>query len=237
MKQIHIEKLSSWEAVIVQLGELDELLPRHGLTQFAVFNKAYLRVTQNIQSAANHDYFENPHFIERFTINFAHYYFRAINETIASDRKLSFAWCKLNLSAERTSAPEFIKLLMGANAHINHDLPLALLDVMTDEQTNDLLKDILKIDKLLMRSGREIIGLFDEPNRWLDFAKRRFILLYYRPTMYMILWWRARAWKNYLAIKSAGLEKSNYEQSSVIIAYKLLKLARLLGGKKAPVMH
>ena len=118
---------------------------------------------------------------------------------------------------------------MGANAHINHDLPLALAKLMGTEKTDDLLRDVLKIDKLLMKSGRKIIATFDEPHKFLDFLKRRFQFLYYRPAMYTILYWRIGAWRRYKLIKNSGRETSGDPSKSIKIANRLLKLGKYLG--------
>lgn len=126
------------------------------------------------------------------------------------------------------SVPAFIPLLMGANAHINHDLPLALVKLMGREKTDDLLQDVLKIDTLLMKSGRQIIVTFDEPTKLLDIIKRRLQFLYYRPTMYIILYWRVIAWRNYKAIKRNGVKKHDYKTRSTKIANRFLKLGGYL---------
>src|SRR4029077_15981753 len=99
------------------------------------------------------------------------------------------------------SAPQFVLLLMGANAHINHDLPLTLHQLVGNQRGNGLLNDVLKIDKLLMKSGKLILAEFEEPNKKINFLKRHLVFLYYRPTMYIILYWRIKAWHNYRRIK------------------------------------
>src|SRR5665647_363717 len=155
--KIDLNKITSFDTVMAELTRLDTLLPEHKLKHLIIFNKAYLTVTKGIKKAADGDYFENPKFIEKFSVNFAHYYFEAVNSTLNKNRELPTAWKLLNKTARYNSTPAFIFLLMGANAHINHDLPLALLKLMDKEETDDLLKDVLKIDKILMKSGREII--------------------------------------------------------------------------------
>lgn len=224
---VNIHKVTSFDTVLSALTKLKLTLSKDRLDQFLLFNDAYLVITTAIKNAADHNYFGNPVFIEKFTVNFAHYYFRAVNETISGSSDLPAAWKTVNEAAKNTASPKFIFLLMGANAHINHDLPLALLQTMNKEEADDLIKDILKIDKLLMKSGREIIALFSESNNALDFLKRRFIFIYYRPTMYMILYWRVKAWRNYKSIKKVGVSNSSYQVSSINISNRFLKLAKL----------
>ncbi len=136
--------------------------------------------------------------------------------------ELPAAWQMANKASEYKTAPNFIFLLMGANAHINHDLPLALLKIMGGKEPVGLVKDIFKIDRLLMKSGREIAGTFEESNQLLDLLKRHLFFLYYRPVMYMVLYWRIKAWRNYKSIKKDGIKNSAYAKTSIEpIAYLL----------------
>lgn len=225
---IDIQVIDSFQDIITALKELETELSTNPLPQFILFNKAYLIVTHAIQEAAGNDYFDKPEFIEKFTSCFAKYYFSAVNQTISKDSKLPFAWDAVTKALSFRTAPRFIYLMMGANAHINHDLPLALNELMNKEKEEGLLKDVLKIDKILMRSGREIIGIFDESSRVLNFLKKHLIFTYYRPAMYTILYWRIRAWRNYRSIKSNGIKNSGYTKFSVKISHRLIRLAKLL---------
>ena len=225
---INIQSIKSFKAINDQLVGLQDSLRKNDLKQFILFNDAYLIVTSNIKLASATGHFDNPKFIEKFSVYFASYYFEAINKTI-NKGKLPTAWKILNTISHKKSTPNFILLLLGANAHINHDLALALAHVTEGEDTDELLLDVMKIDKILMDSGRDIITLFEEPNWVLDVIKRRFIFIYYRPTMYMILFWRVRAWSRYKSIKRNGLKKSNYANGSAKIAKRFLLMGKYLG--------
>ena len=160
---------------------------------------------------------------------FAQYYFQAVNDAASTKRALPAAWAKMLPSAHRPALPAFILLLMGANAHINYDLPLALSKTMGRAKPDDLLRDILRVDRLLMSSGREIIGTFDEANKLVAFVKRRGQFLYYRPIMYMILYWRILAWRNYKAIEKNGVTHNRHATQSLKIANRLLRIDVYLG--------
>jgi hypothetical protein len=199
------------------------------MRQFIVFNDAYFVVTSAIKDASDKGYFKNSEFIEKFTVCFAQYYFQAVNYTVTNDSRLPPAWSSVNMASGRTTTPNFVFLLMGANAHINSDLPLALLKLMGKKSAGELAKDVLKIDKILMKSGREILGMFEESNKLLDWLKRHFIFLYYRPVMYMVLYWRIKAWRSFKSISKHGAAGSGYTKSSIKIARRFLLLSRLLG--------
>jgi hypothetical protein len=225
---VSIDKITSFETILTELTELEARLSENNLKQFLIFNKAYSIVTSDIKQAADDGYFKNPQFIEKFTVWFAQYYFQAVNYTATSSRKLPPAWAIMNKTTKYKNVPNFITLLMGANAHINNDLPLAFLKQIDKKHTDELFTDVLKVDKLLMKSGRQIIDAFEEPNQRLNLLKRRLIFLYYRPVMYMILYWRIRAWRNYKSIKKDGIKSSGYTRSSVRIAGRFSKLAKYL---------
>jgi hypothetical protein len=226
--RVSLGSITSFETILTELKQLEANLPASNLQHFLVFNKAYFIVTDNLKRAADDDYFKSPQFIEEFTVYFAQYYFRAINYSATHSPDLPPAWVTMNQTAEYKNVPNFITLLMGANAHINNDLPLAFLKLINENDAADLFGDVLKVDKLLMKSGRQIIEAFEEPNRRLNLLKRRLIFLYYRPVMYMILYWRIRSWRNYKAIKKSGVKASGYQKRSIKTARRFLKLARWL---------
>lgn len=225
---VNFKTITSFQAIHNQLIKLKKLLRDNDAKQFIVFNDAYLIVTSNIKQASETGHFENPKFIEKFCVSFARYYFEAINKTVQAG-ELPDAWSTLNTVSRNKTTPNFILLLLGANAHINHDLALALVKLMEHEESDDLLRDVTKIDKILMKSGREVITTFNESSKSLNFLKQRFIFLYYRPTMYMIRFWRIRAWSRYKSIRKHGLEDSNYAVGSVKIARRFLLLGRYFG--------
>lgn len=214
----------SFETVLAELLLLEKRIYQHKLRQFIVFNKAYFVVTKIIKEAAENNYFDNPHFIEKLTVCFAQFYFNAVNDTVAISPQLPEAWALMQSAAQSGAIPNFIFLLMGANAHINHDLPLALLNVMGGKKMDELFRDVLKIDKLLMKSGKEILNSFSESSKLIDLMKRRCIIFYYRPVMYLILYWRIIAWRSYKTFIKNDAENQKYKLRSIKIAHRLLKL-------------
>jgi len=223
-----IGKITSIAAVLKKLRLLDQQLSHGKLSGFVTFNKAYYVVTSVIKEASDNNYFNNPAFIEKFCVCFAQYYFQAVNDSLDANPRLPAAWAKMLRPTKRNTMPNFVLLLMGANAHINHDLPLALLELMDNEKTDDLLKDIVRVDKLLMKSGGDILIVFDEPGKLSNFIKRRCKFLYLRPVMYMVLYWRVMAWRKYRSMRKSGLEGGNFETRSRKIANRFLRLGSYL---------
>jgi len=226
---INVEGITSVNDVIHVFEQLNHQLTDLQLEQYFLFNKSYLVVTTHMQQAIQENRFNNPLFIEKFIISFAAYYFKAINGSAGKVPDLSLPWQKLNDYAALRSAPVFISLMLGANAHINYDLPQALTKLMQEDKPEKLRSDLSIMNTLLMKSGREIIGLFEEKNALLDFLKRRFQFMYYRPAMYTILYWRIKAWRGYNMLAKDQGAMIRISTKSTKTANRLLVIARVLG--------
>lgn len=224
---IDIPAINSFDDVLEELRLLEKKLGQNHLSHLATFNTAYHIITHAIKDAATDNYFKKPLFIEQFTVCFASYYFRAINDMVSGSPKLPAAWEKLRDITDTDAVPLSITLLMGANAHINHDLPVAMASFLT-EDTDYSLRDARKVDKILMKSGRQIIPAFTESPKLLNTLKYRLQPIYYHPVMYSVLIWRIIAWRNYEAIKRDSHARDTHIPRSTKIAHRLLKLGKLI---------
>ncbi len=92
----------------------------------ACFNWLYLAVTRAVDGRVADEGFADPAFLRALDVTFAQLYFDAV-DAVAAGRKPSRAWAPLfERRGDRRIAPiQFA--LAGMNAHINHDLPLALI--------------------------------------------------------------------------------------------------------------
>jgi hypothetical protein len=113
-----IEELEAIEAAIAGRGT-----PMDGV---ACFNRLYLEVTRAVDAAARAGRFADPEFVCRLDVDFADLYFAAIT----ADREgtaVPGAWRPLFKKRTDASVEPLQFALAGMNAHINHDLPLALV--------------------------------------------------------------------------------------------------------------
>jgi len=126
----------------------------------AAFNELYLAVTRAVIEETRADTYEDPTFISRLDVVFADLYFEAVDDA-AAKRKIPKAWAPL---FEKRHTPGIAPLqfaIAGMNAHINHDLAIALVDVC-DEKELDLdegtvqHRDYLVVNKTLERVEGEI---------------------------------------------------------------------------------
>ena len=102
-----------------------------------VFNFVYLRTTQAIRDRLGTGYFDDDGFIEHFDIVFADFYFAAIDAD-AAGRRPEAAWRPLftRRADRRLHAVQFA--VAGMNAHINHDLAVAVVRTCATEHTHPL---------------------------------------------------------------------------------------------------
>jgi hypothetical protein len=228
MAVVNVSEVKTFDGILRELRKLEKQLPGSDLSQLVTFNTAYTIVTTAIKDAARDHYFDNPIFIERFTACFARYYFQAVNKMADGSADLAGAWAAMNDKDLTNTMPRSVMLLMGANAHINHDLPLALAEFISNEKTQYSLRDVRKVDRVLLKSGKQILDAFDEPTPRLRRLKRRLQAAYYRPIMYTILYWRVIAWRNYRFIRRQNKTVNLHEKRSIRIANRLLRVGKSL---------
>ncbi|MFD6890965.1 DUF5995 family protein [Streptomyces sp. NPDC059957] len=108
------------EAVLARMRALDERLPeRDGV---AVFNRVYLTVTQTVHEGIAHGAFPSPRRAEALSVRFAERYLTAVE----ADRAPA-CWRPLLQYRRHPGIRPLQHALAGINAHIGHDLALAVV--------------------------------------------------------------------------------------------------------------
>jgi uncharacterized protein DUF5995 len=101
------------------------------------FLATYLRTTRAVKAEIDAGGFVDGDWTERWDVVFADLYLDALeawNDTGDAPGPWSIAFAAAGASPR---VPPIRHLLLGMNAHINYDLPQALLAVITDEQFDD----------------------------------------------------------------------------------------------------
>ncbi|GAC1415031.1 MAG: DUF5995 family protein [Acidobacteriaceae bacterium] len=94
------------------------------------FNRLYLMVTETVDKEASA--WKDPAWLTSLDVIFAGFYFRALKNIVDSSAAVPGSWRALMEARERPCIDRIQFALAGMNAHINHDLALALLD--TDQK-------------------------------------------------------------------------------------------------------
>ena len=133
---------SQWSAgrgaiaeVAAQLRQrLDSLPP--SARRRAPFLGAYLRTTEAVGAALREGLFEDAVWVERWDVAFAELYLAAHDADLRGDgRSIARPW-RLAFGAA-PELPALRHVLLGINAHVNYDLPQAMLAVISPAEFED----------------------------------------------------------------------------------------------------
>lgn len=125
------QRLQSITDVISAMQQIDALLP--GDDGLKWFNRLYLTVTQQVDQHPSGSGWRNPNWLLKLDVTFARLYFHAV-EAYLDAKEVPSAWQALFEARHRLGIDRIQFALAGMNAHINHDLALALL--ATEQQLN-----------------------------------------------------------------------------------------------------
>ena len=145
------EVIERMEAIEAGISEADGV---------ARFNHLYLAVTREVAAELDLDTFEDPRFLLRLDVIFAGLYLAAVDAD-AGGGEVSPAWDPL---FEARSQPRIAPIqfaLAGMNAHINHDLCLALVETCKElelppEEDSPQHRDYLRVNEILARVEEEV---------------------------------------------------------------------------------
>jgi len=222
--------------VIERMAVLAEELRRDGDSRLA-FHATYLRTTRAVAEALRAGAFEDTDWVDRWDVAFAQLYLDALDADRRGD-PVPEPWAvAFGTAAAQPRLPAVRHVLLGMNAHINYDLPQALLVVISDAEFEDPAvlarreADHRRIDEVLaVRVGAEDAELQQlEPARtWQDralqpvnrMATRRFL----RES-------RAKVWANALELSRARKAGPDAYQS------RLARLEKLCGRRVADLVR
>jgi len=125
--------------VIAMMESLDNVLDVDDGLKW--FNLLYLMVTKDVEAQPPAGGWADPHALEHLDVVFANFYFRDIVAWHNDPNSAPRAWQALFEARYRAGVARIQFALCGMNAHINHDLPLAIvqadedLDLIPDQNT------------------------------------------------------------------------------------------------------
>ena len=149
------EAIARMEAIEAALPAADGL---------ACFNRMYLEVTRQVNSRLGQGFFGDPAFMTYLDVAFANLYFAAAG-AVSTPAAVPLAWRPL---AEQRATPGIEPVqfaLAGMNAHISHDLPVALVSTCTalgsapDDSPH--FADYQKVDQLLDAAEQSVRQSFE----------------------------------------------------------------------------
>ncbi len=130
----------------------------------ARFNELYLAVTHAVFEETRVANYEDPEFISRLDVIFADLYFAAV-DAAASGAALPKAWAPLFEKRHTKGIAPIQFAIAGMNAHINHDLAVALVKLCDErkigvDDDSAQHRDYLDVNSTLERVEGEIKARF-----------------------------------------------------------------------------
>jgi Family of unknown function (DUF5995) len=222
--------------VIARMTALAAQLREDGDARLA-FHATYLRTTQAVAEALRAGLFDDADWVDRWDVAFAQLYLDALDadrrgEQVPEPWKVAF-----RAAADKPGLPAVRHVLLGMNAHINYDLPQALLAVISDTEFADPVlrarrqADHSRIDEVLavrVAAEDQELARLNPAKTWRDAALQP---LNRMATRRFLAEARAKVWANALELSRARKEGPG--------AYgpRLAQLERLCGQRVADLVR
>lgn len=158
--------------VVARMRAIEAALPPDD--GVAWFTRLYLAVTESVEAAILPGAFANPAFLERLDVVFANLFFTALEKTPR-------AWAPLLACRAKPHVAPIQFALCGMNAHINRDLPVALVKTAVElgvdlERARGVHADFNAVNGLLAQTEARvkkqfatgIVGIADDALGTLD---------------------------------------------------------------------
>ena len=120
--------------VLAVMQKIDNLLPSNDGLKW--FNLLYLKVTEKVDAQLPPNGWEDEAWLTLLDVVFAKFYFAAISGALDQPANTPSSWLALFEARNRPNVDRIQFALAGMNAHINHDLALALLQTDDDLHLN-----------------------------------------------------------------------------------------------------
>ena len=147
--------ITSMEAITAALPAADGL---------ACFNRMYLEVTKTVNSQLGQGFFADPAFMTQLDVTFANLYFTAASAA-GDPAAVPLAWRPLIEQRAAAGIEPVQFALAGMNAHINHDLPVAMVSTCsalgTSPDASPHFADYQKVDQLLDAAEQSVRQSFE----------------------------------------------------------------------------
>jgi len=151
--------VTSVPGAIARMEAIEAALP--AADGLACFNRMYLDVTRQVNSQLGQGFFADPAFMTQLDVTFANLYFAAASAPAA----VPMAWRPLVQQRAVAGIEPVQFALAGMNAHINHDLPIAMVSTCTARATAPdaapHFADYQKVDQLLDAAEQSVRQSFE----------------------------------------------------------------------------
>jgi hypothetical protein len=130
LQLLNAANITTIDGVIRTMESVDRLLPDSDGLKW--FNRLYLLVTNEVKANPSLSPWKNEPWLTHLDMKFAAFYFTAIRKALTQVHDVPKSWQALFESRHLAGIERVQFALAGMNAHINHDLALALTEVDAD---------------------------------------------------------------------------------------------------------
>jgi hypothetical protein len=123
--QIVSEPVNTIPDVVAAFTAIDAALPASDGLKY--FNALYLSVTQSVDQSVNTVRWNNPAWLSRLDVVFARLYLGALKSSLTPGQPAPVCWQVLFNARHNAGLARIQFALAGMNAHIDHDLSLAVV--------------------------------------------------------------------------------------------------------------
>ncbi len=125
------------------------------------FNLLYLKVTEGVRDRIADEHWEDAEWIKRLDVLFARLYFQAFVSAGENVDEVDKAWRPLFQSRRQQKIARIQFALAGMNAHINHDLAIAVVQTCEERNTtprenSPQFRDFNKVNDILEQVEEEV---------------------------------------------------------------------------------
>jgi hypothetical protein len=187
------------EEVVARMLAIEAALQATPADGVACFNKLYLEVTKSVLANLGRATFADPRFLAALDVTFANLYFAALRAFEAAAPSTPHAWLPLFEARSSSTIAPIQFALAGMNAHINRDLPVALVETfaamgLSPSARSPQHADFERVNALLAATEQQVKDLY------LDQLTRKLDVLFENVDDVVAIWSvaaaRAAAWTN-----------------------------------------
>jgi hypothetical protein len=196
--------------VIERLRTIEASTPRSD--GVACFARLYLAVTEGVGADVTRQGFADARFLETLDVHFAELFFSALDAYARDPASTPSAWVPLFAQRSRHGIAPLQFALAGMNAHINRDLPVALVRTCRElgldlRESSPEHADFERVDALLAQVERQVKSAYLTGwPAWVDRVVHRFRRIDDVVAMWDVDRARDAAWTNAQALWALSSE-------------------------------
>ena len=200
-----------------------------------IFLSCYQLMTHNTLKAIERDDFFDSKWVNHMLNRFADYYFLALDKYETDPQAAPLVWQLAHNASRNSKAMAIQSLLLGVNAHINYDLVLTLVDILTPEwntldeiQLNHRYTDHDRVNTIIASTIDAVQDDILEPAMpFMEFIDNVFGRLDELLISNLIRNWRENVWNN--AIQILSNDSMEYREEYITqVENDALKIGRLI---------